>query len=152
MANFYRKDGNTKVLFLPAWAGSNPTAPEIAAGTDLTPYIADWAGFTLSNTRIQVPVLSSSFTPTIGGPDEAADSSLTFNEDDTTNPPMTTLARGTAGFILHAVRGLGTGKKGEKYPIISIGVNRVLSMGNEPAKYIIELGITSAPNQNVTLP
>lgn len=151
MAFFYRR-GTTKAYFLPAIAGSNPTSGEMSAGTDLSPQVLLITGFGFTNQRIQVPVLSSTFVSEINGPDQATASSLTFAEDNASTTIRTLLAKGTVGFILLAPNGIGTGKVAETWPIISSGVNRDWTLGNDPAKFVVELAVTSPPNQNVTLP
>jgi hypothetical protein len=150
---FYYRRGKSKVYFLPAVAGTNPTSGEITAGTDLSPWVVAINGWNFTNQRIDVPVLSSSFVSQIGGPDSAADSSLDVAEEDSgSNPAMTVCAKGTAGFILLAPRGLGTGKQAEVWPVISTGVNRDWSTGNDHAKAGISFAVTSPPVQTATLP
>lgn len=151
MAFFFRR-GVSKAYFLPAVAGSNPTSGEMTAGTDLSTALNDWSGFSFTNERIDVPVLASSFVPQIDGPDTVGDSSFTFLEDDTSNTIRNLLAKGTVGFVVLAPRGTGTGKPAEVWPAKSTGVNREWSMGNDPARFMVQFAITSVPNQNATLP
>ncbi|MFW3477344.1 hypothetical protein [Streptomyces microflavus] len=49
--------------------------------------------------------MDSTFVSKIPGDDSAADSSLTFYEDDVTDDIETDLAKGTTGFILIARKG-----------------------------------------------
>src|SRR5687768_17359539 len=99
MAKFFRR-GVSKIRWAPAVAGTSPTRPEITAGTDLSPDLNEINGFQLSNSPIPVQNLAEKFTPQIDGEDTVADSSLVFNDDDTTTTIRTAIAKGTAGFLI----------------------------------------------------
>lgn len=155
MAKFFRR-GVSKIYFLPAVADTtlpfNPTRAEITAGTDLSPFVNGLAGFQFANTRIDTPILSSSFTPEIDGPDEVGDSTLTFLDDDTSTTVRTALAKGTAGFIFLMPYGDVPTKRGEVWPVKSTGVNDEWSMGNDPARFTVGFAITDPPSQNSVIP
>lgn len=102
-------DGLLKVHWVPTIANTAaPTVAELAAGTDLTPFLTP-AGINLPDegTEADSSDLSSerdkSVPSTIGGNPEAE-----FWRDDTTDTAWTTLARGTSGYLLVAIFG-GTG-------------------------------------------
>lgn len=151
MAKFFRR-GVSKIIFLPAVAGASPTRAEITAGTDLSASITGLSGFQFNNKRIDTPVLSSSFTPQIDGPDETGDSSLTMLDDDTVSTIRTVLAKGTSGFLAMFPYGDVPTKRMEKWPVKSSGVNDEWSLGNDPARYQVDFAITSQPTQTATIP
>lgn len=152
MAKFFRR-GVSIIRFLPAVA--TPTAPssgEIAAGTNLTASIAAISGFQLNNSPIAVPDLATVFTSQINGEDTVADSSLTFNDDDTTTTVRTALAKGTAGFILLQPYGATAAKRCEVWPVKVTGFNDEWSVDNTAAKAMAGFAVTSTPTQNAVNP
>lgn len=152
MAKFFRR-GVSLIRFLPAVA--NPAAPsagEIAAGTNLTPSVGGIAGFQLSNTPIPVPDLATVFTSQINGEDTVADSSLTFNDDDTTTTIRVALAKGTSGFILLQPYGAGAGKRCEVWPVKVTGFNDEWTLDNANAKAVAGFAVTAVPTQNAVNP
>lgn len=151
MAAFFRR-GVSRILFLPAVAGTSPTAPEIAAGTNLTPFIGGITGFQLNNTPIPVPNLQDRFTPQITGEDTVADSSLSINDDDTSTVVRTALAKATVGFIYLQPYGATAGKRGEKWPIVVTGYNDEYTTDNANAKANAGFAVTATPTQNCVNP
>jgi hypothetical protein len=151
MAKFFRR-GVSAIKFLPSVAGASPTRGEITAGTILTPQVADISGFQLSNQPIPVPDLSTVFTSQINGEDTVADSSITFNDDDASTTIRTALAKGTAGFVILFPYGDLVGKRLEKWPVVSTGVNDAWSVGNDPAQFVVGFAVTSTPVQSGTTP
>lgn len=151
MAKFFRR-GVSKIHFLPAVAGASPTRAEITAGSDLSPSVTGLSGWQFSNTRIDTPILSSSFTPQIDGPDTVGDSSLQFLDDDSTSTVRTLLAKGTSGYIVKFPYGDVPTKRCEVWPVKSTGVNDEWSMGNDPARYDVGFAITNVPVQSGTVP
>lgn len=151
MARFFRR-GVSKILFLPAVAGSSPTRPEIVAGTNLTPYIADISGFQLSNSPIPVPNLQDTFTGQIDGEDTVQDSSFTLNDDNSSVVVRSAQAKGTAGFIVLMPYGDVAAKRCEVWPVKVTGFNDSWSVGNDPAQAMVSYAITSTPVQNGVIP
>src|SRR5687768_7152257 len=152
MAKFFRR-GTSKLYFLPAVANTAaPTRIEITAGTDLSPQATGLSGWQFTNQRIDTPILSSSFTPQIDGPDEVGDSSIVFMDDTTVTTIRTTLAKGTAGFIGMFPYGDVATKRMEVWPIKSAGVNDEWSMGSDPARFQVDFAITNPPTQNAVIP
>lgn len=151
MARFFRR-GKSVIKYAPAVAGASPTRGEITAGLDLTPQVADIAGFNLSNSPIETPDLSTSFNSQIDGPDTTEDSSLLFYDDDTSTTIRTTLAKGTAGFILFFPYGDVVGKRVEKWAIKSTGVNDEWTLDAQAARVRVSFAVTAVPNQNGTTP
>lgn len=151
MAKFFRR-GVSRIYFLPAIAGTSPTAPEIAAGTNLTPDVGGITGFQLQNSPIPVPNLADIFTPQITGEDTVTDSALTLNDDDTSSVVRLALAKGTAGFIYLAPYGITAGKRGEKWPIKVTGFNDEWVIDNTNAKAMVGFAVTATPTQNCVNP
>lgn len=149
----YMRRGVAGVRFAPAVANkAAPTTAEVNAGTDLTPQFAEIAGFEFTNAPIGTPDLTSTFTKQIGGEDTAPASSITFYEDNTTNPIRTALAKGTTGFVLlyPYTQTYGSGAKLEVWPVIVTSNVRQWSVGNDPARFVVSFAITDVPNTDAT--
>lgn len=146
MARYFRR-GVSKVKWAPAVAGSSPTRPEITAGVDLSPSIAAINGFQFSNAPIATPDLSDNFDKQITGPDTAGDSSFDFYDDDASSTVRTTLAKGTAGYVLLFPYGDVVTKRVEVWAVTSLGVNDAWSMDATAAQFNVQFAITARPNQ-----
>jgi len=151
MARYFRR-GVSKVKGAPAVAGTSPTRPEITAGVDLSPSIAAINGFQFSNSPIATPDLSDNFDSQITGPDAAGDSSFDFYDDDSSSTVRTTLAKGTAGFVLLMPYGDVATKRCEVWSVTSLGVNDAWSMDATAAQFNIQFAITKRPNQAGVIP
>lgn len=152
MARYFRR-GKSLIKFLPAISNLNaPTAPEIAAGTDLTPSIADIGGFQFSNNPISTPDLATVFVTQIPGEDTADNPTLTFYDDDTATTIRTALAKGAAGFLVLMPYGQVTTRRAEVWPVTSTGVADEWSAGNDPARFAVNFAVTAAPRQSAVLP
>lgn len=152
---FFRR-GISKIYFLPAVADVtgviSPTRAEITAGQDLSPGVSEIAGFQLNNSPIPTPNLAEIFTSQIEGEDTTADSSLTFNDDDTDDDIRTAVAKGTSGFILLLPYGDVPTKRCEVWPVRSTGVNDEWTTGNDPARFAVGFAVTATPEQNGVIP
>lgn len=149
MAEYFRR-GTSRVFAVPTITVTAPTVAQVTAGTEITDSIADISGFRFSNSRINIPKLSTTFTATIGGEDTADDSTLTFYDDDTSNPLRTTFAKGTATHIVFFPAGTAganpaIGDDCDVWPVESASVPREWSMGNDPARWMAEFGVTDPP-------
>lgn len=154
MARFNRK-GTIKILFTETIASTSylPTAAEMTGATDYTKQIAAVEGFSIENQEIETPDMNSTFVSKIPGDDQAADSSLTFYEDDTTDTIETDLAKGTVGFIIICRKGKAASSKGmDVYPV-RVGSNSAeITADNEAAKLMVKFSITDRPLLNATVP
>lgn len=149
---FFRR-GKTKIFMLPAVANpAAPTRPEITAGLDLSRDVATVNGFGFTSTKIPTPNLADSFTATIPGEDTAGDSSLVLYSDDGAETVRAGLVKGTTGFILIMVRGDGTGKRVEVWPVESSGPSEDITVGNDPARYNVPFAVTDPPHTEAVLP
>ncbi|MFD7922546.1 hypothetical protein ACFV3R_25380 [Streptomyces sp. NPDC059740] len=154
MARFNRK-GTTKIKFLETIADANllPTSAEIAAGTDYTEQINAIDGWSIENQPIETPDMASTFVSKIDGDDSAADSSLTFYEDDSLSTIESDLAKGTSGFICIFSKGDAPAAKGlDVFPVKVASCSKSYSTDNEAAKVTVQFVITDRPALNQTVP
>lgn len=151
MRRFFRR-GVSEVFFLTAVADpSAPTAAEITAGVDLSEPLADIGGFMLNNSPIETPSLKTTFDSQIEGVDKTADSTLTFDDDDTNEVVRTALAKGEVGFIVLCPYGNATGKRAEVWPVKSTGFNDQWNLNAESAKAVASFAVTGLPTQDGVL-
>lgn len=151
MARFTRR-GKMKLRWLPAVAAATgaPTAAEVTAGTDLTPRVADLAGWTVSASSIATPDLVSRFTPSIPGEITVADSSITYYADDANADPLKTLMpMDQAGWVYIQKQGAGTGLPADLFPVRVMSVGDEYSVGNDPARMVIPYAVTAQPRTDV---
>lgn len=154
MARFNRK-GVTKILFADTIASTTymPTLAEITGATDYSGKIAAVDGFSLENQEIETPDMASTFVAKIPGDDQAADSSLTFYEDDVTDAIETDLAKGTVGFVIICRKGKAASTKGmDVYPVRVASNSAAITADNEAAKIMVKFSITDRPLLNATVP
>ena len=152
MGRYFRR-GLSKVRFVPTIVDTDaPTRPELTAGTDLTPQIAEVNGFTFANSPIPTPDLNSTFTSTIPGEDTAEDSGFVFYDDDTATAIRTALEKGTRGYIVLMPYGDTPTKRAEVWPVEATGVADEWSTGNDPARFNVSFGITSPPTTDAVIP
>lgn len=156
MAKFLRR-GNTKVYFLPTIASTTlaPTVAEINAGTLLSIVngpneLADIDGFRRQSNFIDTPHFGSRQTPKIPGEIEAPDSSLTFYEDDTTNPVSTVLPQDQLGFIVLG-KSVAAAAKVDVFPIQVAAQSPEYSAGNEAAKFKVDIAVTGVPATKIAV-
>ena len=154
MARFNRK-GTTKIVWVDTIADPTylPTATELTGGTDYTKQIAAVDGFSIENQEIETPDMASTFVGKIPGDDSAADSSLTFYEDDTTDTIETDLAKGTVGFVVICRKGKAPSAKGmDVYPVRVASNSPTISADNEAAKLMVKFSVIDRPLLNATVP
>ncbi|MEZ7005669.1 hypothetical protein [Streptomyces sp. AD55] len=154
MARFNRK-GTTKILWVPTIASPTylPTDAELTAGTDYTKQIAAVEGFSIENQEIETPDMASTFVAKIPGDDSAADSSLTFYEDDEDDDIETDLAKGTVGFVVICRKGKAAGSKGmDVHPVRVASNSPAITADNEAAKITVAFSIIDRPLLNATVP
>jgi hypothetical protein len=154
MARFNRK-GTTKILWTDTIASATylPTASEITDATDYTKQIAAVDGFSIENQEIDTPDMASTFVAKIPGDDSAADSSLTFYEDDITDTIETDLAKGTVGYIIICRKGKAPSTKGmDVFPVRVASNSPAITADNEAAKITVKFSIIDRPLLNATVP
>lgn len=154
MARFNRKT-LTRIMFLPTVASTTllPTRAEITAGTDYTDLINGVDGWSIENQPIETPDMGSTFVSKIDGDDSAADSSLTFYEDDTADDIESDLAKGTSGFIAIFSKGDVAAAKGlDVFPVKVASCSKAYTADNEAAQITVQFVITDRPVLNQTVP
>jgi len=149
---FYQP-GVIAIVFLPTIAATTyvPTTAEIAAGTDLTKEVDDIAGWSYSTNFIETKDASSRISPKLAGRVSLDDSSITFNGSSNGTDARTVFTVDQAGYILMADAGLGTGKKGEVFPVSVGSVVSVRSLDSDNFKIRVDFGVTNVP-KTVVLP
>jgi len=159
MARFFRR-GTTKIYFDDTIADINaPTAAELADATELSCEMAEIAGFSFSNSPIDVPDMCDVFVKKIPGEDTAEDSSMTFYEDDggfASNTIQSTLAKGTEGYVIIFPFGIAgaspaAADEAEVWPVSVASMTREYTAGNDPARYMAEFTVTDVPDQSATV-
>ena len=151
----FNRKGVTKILFATTVTSPTylPTAAELTGATDYTKAIAAVDGFTLENSPIETPDMASTYVSKIPGDDSAADSSLTFYEDDVDDAIETDLAKGTVGFVIICRKGKAPSSKGmDVYPVRVASNSAAITADNEAAKLNVQFTITDRPLQNATVP
>jgi hypothetical protein len=154
MPRFSRK-GVTKILFSPTIAATSyiPIRSELTSAVKLTKAMAAIDGFVLENDEIETPDLESTFTSKIPGNDKAADSSITFYEDDTTDTLETTLAKGSVGFIIILRKGdVPASTSMDIYPVRVASRAPAITVDNESAKWMAKFSITDTPTLDAPVP
>ncbi|MEU7338711.1 hypothetical protein [Streptomyces sp. NPDC007074] len=151
----FNRKGVTKIKFLPTVASAAllPTRAEITAGTDYTQQINALEGWNITNQPIETPDMASTFVAKIDGDDTAADSSLTFYEDNTLADIEEDLAKGTAGYMAIFSKGdVPSGKGLDVFPVKVASNSKGYSTGNEAAMITVQFVITDRPALNQTVP
>lgn len=154
MPRFNRK-GTTKILFATTIASATylPTSAEMTGATDYTAQIAAVDGFSIENQEIETPDMASTFVSKIPGDDSAADSSLTFYEDDTGDDIETDLAKGTVGYVIICRKGKAASTKGmDVYPVRVASNSPTITADNEAAKLMVKFSVIDRPLLNATVP
>jgi hypothetical protein len=153
-ATRFFQPGLVAFVFLPAIAATTriPTAPELAAGTTLTNEIDDIAGWTVSTAFIETKDASTPVRPQLAGAVTFEGSSITFNASQTGTDARGVFTRGQTGFILIADAGLGTGKKGDVFPVVVGAIAKLRNLDNANFKIRVDFGITGVPAEDIALP
>lgn len=151
----YTDKAVTKCYWIPTIAATSlvPTRVEMNAGTDLSPQLADWSGWTLSANQIETPDLATSFTSKIPGSLTSEDSSLTLYASKNGVDARSLMPRGQAGNLMFCDGGDITANKADVFPVTVTSVGKIRSLGGEEAaKLLIGYSITAQPAENVTIP
>lgn len=131
---------------------ASPTRIELTAGLDVSGDIADLSGFTVTSNQIDTPDLGTRFTSKIGGRTEAADSSLTFYASNDGVDIREEMPRDATGFIVWLDGGDVPDNKMSVFPVTVISVSPQRSVGNDPARIMVQFSITSEPAEGVAVP
>ncbi|MFC7219661.1 hypothetical protein ACFQLX_16035 [Streptomyces polyrhachis] len=147
--------GVTKVFFLDAIsaAANVPSRTELTGSTDLSDSIADFAGWSLTNTPVDTPDLGTTLTTSIPGEDKADSSSLTFYEDQLDDSVETLLAKDTEGFVVILRKGdIPASKSMDVFPVRVASRAPAYSTGSDPAKFTVTFAISDEPVLDAAVP
>jgi hypothetical protein len=143
--------GIVKVYWIPVVAGTDPTRAEITAGTDLTPELDDWSGWSYSTTFIETKDAASRIGPKLAGRISLDDSSMTFNGSKDGEDVRTVLTLDDSGFVLICDGGDVATYPAELFPATVGSIVPVRSLDSAPFKVRVDFGVTNIP-RTVTLP
>jgi hypothetical protein len=79
-------------------------------------------------------------------------SSITFNGSKNGTDVRGVFTRQQTGFLLIADAGLGTGKKGDVFPVEVGAVAKLRNLDNANFKLRVDFGITGLPAEDIALP
>lgn len=156
MSRFFRR-GTTKVYYAPVIADIDaPTVSEMDDGLELSCELADVSGFAFKNSPIAVPDMCSTFIKSIPGEDKADSSSMTFYEDNVTNPIKLALGKGVEGYIVFFPIGVtgaspAAGDVCEVWPVQVASSTREWKASNDAAKFMVEFTATDVPDQEAAV-
>jgi hypothetical protein len=148
-------NGNTYVAFCTTIASTAlvPTAAEIAAGVNLTPFIISINASTNGNT-VATPSFDSTFETNIPGTVTATFEADMYR-DATTDTAWTTLPRGTAGFmVISRFGGTGTLKlpvstnKVEVWPVLVMTRSAQNMTNNTAQTMTVQCSVPQVPNES----
>lgn len=154
MARFIRR-GVSKFYFVPTVASPTTaiTRPELTAGTNLSPSIADVAGWMLENQPVSTPDMGSDFDSQIPGIDQAGDSSFTFYEDKLTAVIETLLPKGASGYVAILRKGdIPTSPSLDLFAVTVASRSAEYSAGNDAARFMVKFSITAKPALDLVVP
>lgn len=151
-ARFIRR-GISKFRFSATLDGASPTREELDASDDLTPFIADLAGWMLENNSVATPDMSSTFESSIPGTDQVADSSITCFEDLEEDTIEALLPKGTAGYFIILRKGdIPSSTSMDTFPVRVRSKGSEFNIGNEPARFVVQFAITDPPELDAAVP
>lgn len=152
MTTRFTRRGVAKIYFC-ATAANPVTRPNIAAGTDLTSFIADMSGWNLENQPIPTPDMGSDFESSIPGTNQAGDSSFTFYEDLDAETLDTLLPKDTSGVVVIMRKGdKPTSHSLDRFEVRVASKSPEYSAGNDPAREMVRFTITKKPDQDLVVP
>lgn len=149
----YFPRGTSKCYYVPSIAASTltPTRAELNAGTDLSPQLADWSGFSVTGEQIDTPDLATTFNSKIPGATSAEESSLTMYSSKDGVDSRTLLARSVTGYIVWMPGGDVSGYKASVWPVTVTSNSEVIA-SDDAGKRNIQFAVTALPQENVTIP
>ena len=152
-------DGRTRVMWVTSISNiAAPTAAELNAGTNLTPYITPdgVVGFEPDTADVDVSALDSTFDTKVAGRGSFSGTLLRFKKQTGTDAIYNMLTRDTAGFVVirrdvSAATTNTTGDKDEVYPSVLGEVRNLPPAANEIHKYEVPIKISSSPSLRATV-
>ena len=146
------RPGVTKVYYLPTAANYKAlTKTELDGGTDLTPEIAEVAGWNTTSNLVDVPDWGSRYTSKVAGLITSDDSSITFYADETGNDVRSVLPRDTKGYIVWMDGGEVVGQPMDVYPVTVSSLSKERTAA-DPARIVVNFAITAEPSEDQDIP
>lgn len=152
--------GVTRVFYATALStGSSTMIPSVGTDltasttTEVTAELAEWSGWSVSSSTVEVPDLVSDFVPTIPGRSKAEDSSLTFYADKAGTDARGVFTRDAVGWVIFADNGITSTKKVDVFAVrvVSVMTQRGPVDGGSPSKIQVSFALYKAPALNVAL-
>src|SRR5262249_22947661 len=138
-------------------------ASAIAAGSAaasvlaMHPQISAISGFQLSNSPIKTPDLNTTYDAEIPGVDQSSNSQFEFyqpSDTSSTGNPFAfilyTLVKGKKGFVVFAPTGNAVGQRFEVWPVIVTSTSNAYTLGNDPARFMVDFSVYARPALNGT--
>lgn len=148
----FEPSGIGKFIYLPACADTSaPTSAEINAGTDLSPAVAEWDGWTVEGDTIDAPDLATTYTAQVPGRTKSDNSSITFYMDRAGDDVRSLLPRDTVGYIIKADTGLITGQPCDVFPVRVTSLGKTTKIG-DVSQMPVMFAITDQPAEDSPLP
>lgn len=134
-----------------------PTTAELSAGTDITPMVSAYAGWTGSSDLVDYGNASTRWTGKIPGPISADDSSVTLNLDKGGADARSMFLDGvdgsapTSGFMAICYEGITSTGKMRVFPATVSSVKPSEDL-DAPATIEVDFGITDQPSLFIAIP
>lgn len=141
----------SKVFWLPAVAGAEPTRPEITAGTELASEIVDLAGWDPTPNAFSVNTLGSRFSPSMTGRTAMQAATITYAASLDGQDVRTVHDVGDKGFILIADGGDEPGYPAQLFPATVSAITPVRTVAEQEHRLTVSYSIPNKPRQ-VILP
>lgn len=149
----YIPAGKSRFIFVPTMVNpASPTSAEITAGTDYTNAITARAGFDVTAAEVDNASYASVYGTTIPGVQSSSSSSWTMKADVLGADARTALTLNTAGYVVNALGGLGTGTKIEVWPVRISASNADTVARDALATITVMFAIPQPPVLNIATP
>lgn len=148
----YYPKGVLKWSWVPSIANKNsPTRSELNAGTDISPDLAGWEGWTTTSEFKDAPDVNSRFTPKVPGGVTAEDSSLTMYIDPSGADSRQLMPKDASGFVVRFGGGDVPGRKMSVFPVTVGSISTPYEIDEVPVA-TFSFAITAEPAEDVTVP
>jgi hypothetical protein len=148
----YFAPGISKCYFVPTIANpASPTRQELDAGTDLSPELNSFDGWTVTADTADTPDLVSTFVGKLPTTTSADDSSLTMYTSQDGQDVRSLMPRGTRGFVVWMDEGDDPSETMDVFPIMVSSCAKQRST-SDPALIQVTCVVTREPSENVSIP
>lgn len=151
----YTPTSRRKVVWVSTMADyTAPTAAEITAGTELSPWIIPdgMTGFSSTSTFVDDPRLSTRSVPKVPGPVNFDDSSIRFRAATDGADVRALLSRDDTGFVVICWEGIVTGGKCSVFPATVGSSAEEVGDGGAIAAIMVTFAITDDPAEQIAIP